>query len=72
VGVAASAEEEEEEEEEGVGDRAVGGVLTCSSVVHLLTLPKVILALSTWNRGISVGETAAKQDTKQSAKQNPE
>lgn len=35
---------------------AAGVVFTCSSVLHLLTLPKVILALSTWNRGISARE----------------
>lgn len=35
---------------------AVAGVSAFSSVLHLFTLPKVILAFSTWNRGISARE----------------
>lgn len=32
---------------------AAGVVVTSSSVLHLFTLPNVILAFSTWNKGIS-------------------
>lgn len=35
---------------------AAADVFASSSVLHLFTLPKVILALSTWNRGISERE----------------
>lgn len=35
---------------------AAGVVFTSSSVLHLLTFPNVILAFSTWNRGISARE----------------
>lgn len=35
---------------------AAGVVFASSSVLHLLTFPNVILAFSTWNRGISARE----------------
>lgn len=45
----------------GVGVEAGVLVSSGSSVLHLLTLPKVMRAFKTWNRGISVGKKQQKQ-----------